>query len=99
MSVIAGGRHGEIVDVAHRTSESSIWNLVVVEPRPKSGCKRSIALAFPPGPAELRDRNGPGVEGATGLILGVGGRMLFGTEKGAKGFSMAEKKIEKCAHP
>ena len=36
---------------------------------------------------------------AAGLILGVGGRMLFATVKGAEGGSMAEKKIEKCAHP
>ena len=31
-----------------------------------------------PGPAELRQRNGPGVEGGPGLILGEAGRMLFG---------------------
>ena len=34
-----------------------------------------------------------------GLILGVAGRMLVGNCERSQGVSMAEKKIEKCAHP
>jgi hypothetical protein len=42
---------------------------------------------------------GPDVRLIVGLILGVAGRMLFGNCKRRRGVSMAEKKIEKCAHP